>query len=138
MTVTKQCACGGIALLKACAHGHILQNNQHLQPFGMLVHTLLSTRRSLESGCTIATGTLPADLPGWSSLSYLKLAGNMFSGTLPASWGDAHWPQLTFVDLHLNSLTGMYLLFIAAYCCNMTRCEVFPPLDQHYCPPKAI
>lgn len=60
------------------------------------------------------TGTLPAawgTLGAFDSLEKLNLAGNQFSGSLPAQWGSNQsglvFPALQGLDMSNNSLTGV-------------------------------
>lgn len=45
---------------------------------------------SCPGGCKIAAiGSLSPELAGLNNLAELSLAGHMFTGTLPASWGNS-------------------------------------------------
>ncbi|KAJ6798209.1 putative receptor-like protein kinase [Iris pallida] len=53
----------------------------------------------------ILTGSIPMALLNASKISTLLLAQNNLIGSIPATLG-VSWPQLEFLDIHINQLTG--------------------------------
>ncbi|KAJ6798114.1 putative LRR receptor-like serine/threonine-protein kinase [Iris pallida] len=51
------------------------------------------------------TGSIPMALLNASKISILHLAGNSLTGSIPATLG-VSWPQLEFLNIHTNQLTG--------------------------------